>query len=226
MRRIAAIALVTPLFAAPAVAPAHAAAPAAPASAPVEQVVSVPLETGPGEVHAAATKKVSIKTQEQQKYYWCAPAAGRALLSAYISRGLPSQSKLAGWMGTKPPDGTWETGMRNGLRKALQTYAGRPYEVVVLNPKSQSAFLTNVKAAVGSKKKPLIYRVLVGHKPWGRTTGNKAGHFMVVYGYTTGSNPKILWWDPADNTRRTASLSKSWASVKKAGHRGTTAVAS
>jgi hypothetical protein len=46
---------------------------------------------------------------------------------------------------------------------------------------------------------------------------------MVVYGYTTGSSPKIFWWDPADNTRHTASLSRSWASVNKAGRFGTVA---
>ncbi|MGK5553408.1 C39 family peptidase [Actinomadura kijaniata] len=192
MRRIAAIALVTPLFAVPAVTPAH----------------------------AAATKKLTIKTQKQQKYYWCSPAAGRAILSRLITRGLPSQAKLAGWMGTKPPDGTSREGLRNGLRKALRTYAPRPHEVIPLSPRSQSSFLTNVQTAVGRKKVALIYRVYAGYKPWGSQRNDKTGHSMVVYGYTTGSNPKILWWDPADNSRHTASLSKSWASVKKAGHHG------
>ncbi|MFG2000207.1 C39 family peptidase [Spirillospora sp. NPDC048911] len=189
-------------------APAHA--------APAHPVIST-APAPPASV--LATKKVSIKVQKQQRSYWCAPAAGRALLSRLISSGLPSQSKIAGYMGTKS-SGTTGAGLRNGLRKALSTYGSGQYDVVALRPGSQNAFLTNIKAGVGSKKVALIYRVYFGYKPWGGQVNDKTGHFMVVRGYTTGSSPKVLWWDPWDNTYHTASLAKSWASVKKAGRHG------
>ncbi|GAA0358970.1 C39 family peptidase [Actinoallomurus spadix] len=219
--RIAALAgaaaLTVPLLAA---APAHAAPIAPTRTAPAASVAA------PAQVGVAATKSVSIKVQEQQKYYWCAPAAGRALLSRLISKGLPSQSKLAGWMGTKPPNGTSTNGIRIGLRKALPTYGSGSYDVVTVSPGPQNAFYGSVESAVGTKKVVIMYRVLVGYKPWGSQYNDKAGHVMVVRGYTTGSSPKILWWDPADNTYHTASLAKSWASVKKGGHVGTVAAKS
>ncbi|KAB2342704.1 C39 family peptidase [Actinomadura rudentiformis] len=206
---VGAAVLAPPLLAGIAVAPAHAApaAPPAPVAAPAPSA------------EILATKKVTIKVQKQQRSYWCVPAAGRAMLSRLISRGLPSQSKLAGYMGTDS-GGTTPAGFRNGLRKALSTYGSGQYDVVALRPGSQSAFLTNIKAAVGSKKVALAYRVYFGYKPWGRQVNNKTGHMMVVRGYTTGSSPKILWWDPWDNTYHTATLAKSWASVKKAGRQG------
>ncbi|MFG2000206.1 C39 family peptidase [Spirillospora sp. NPDC048911] len=212
---IGAAILAPPLLAAATVAPAHAAQ-TAPRAAVVAPAPSAEV---------AATKSVSIKVQKQQRDYWCAPAAGRALLSRLISSGLPSQSKLAGYMGTKS-SGTSNPGFRNGLRKALSTYGSGQYDVVALRPGSQSAFLTNVKAGVGSKKVALAYRVLFGYKPWGSQVNNKTGHLMVVRGYTTGSGTKILWWDPWDNTYHTASLAKSWASVKKGGRYGTVAAKS
>ncbi|MFI0445286.1 C39 family peptidase [Actinomadura sp. 6N118] len=209
---IGAVALVPPLLGV-AAAPTHAApaAPQAPAAAPA-------TAHGPP-AFITATKKVTIKAQKQQRSYWCAPAAGRALLYPLLGSALPSQSKLAGWMRTDS-GGTSGPALRNGLRKALSTYGSGQYDVVALRPGSQSAFHTNIKSAVGSKKVALIYRVYFGYKPWGRQVNNKTGHFMVVRGYTTGSGPKVLWWDPWDNTYHTASLAKSWASVKKAGRHG------
>ncbi|KAB2342703.1 C39 family peptidase [Actinomadura rudentiformis] len=208
---IGAAALVPPLLGA-AAAPAHAAPSAA---APVATPVAAPAALA----EILATKKVTIKAQKQQRSYWCAPAAGRALLYPLLGSSLPSQKKLAGYMGTDS-SGTSGPGLRNGLRKALSTYGSGQYDVVALRPGSQSAFLTNIKAAVGSKKVALIYRVYFGYKPWGAQVNNKTGHFMVVRGYTTGSSPKVLWWDPWDNTYHTATLAKSWASVKKAGRHG------
>ncbi|MFD0692180.1 C39 family peptidase [Actinomadura fibrosa] len=212
-----AAALAAPLLA---TAPAHAAAPEA--AAPARVVAAAPTP----QIEIAATKSVSIKTQKQQKSYWCAPAAGRALLSRLITRGLPSQSKLAGYMGTKSPNGTTNAGIRTGLRKALSTYGSGSYDVVRVTPGSQSAFYGSVKSAVGTKKVAIMYRVYAGYKPWGSQWNDKTGHVMIVRGYTTGSSPKILWWDPADNTYHTASLAKSWASVKKAGKVGTVAAKS
>ncbi|MEV0408759.1 C39 family peptidase [Actinoallomurus sp. NPDC050550] len=202
---VGAVAVTMPLLA---TAPAHA-APAAPVAS-----VAAPAP----QVEITATKSISIKAQEQQTNFWCAPAAGRALLSRLITKGLPSQKTLAKWMGTKSPSGTSAGGLRNGLRKALLTYGSGSYDVVPLSPGSQSAFYNSIKSAVGTKKVAVIFRVYVGYKPWGGHFNDKEGHFMVVRGYTTGSNPKILWWDPADNTYHTAPLASSWTSVKKAGH--------
>src|SRR5262249_55598840 len=87
-----------------------------------------------------------------------------------------------------------------------------------LHPTSAGFTWNAVTYAIGTAKHAVIARVLVGAKPWGPHSSDKAGHVMVIYGYHSDSHGKQLyWWDPADNTFHHSSLSSSWTAMSKGG---------
>ena len=162
-------------------------------------------------VAAATTKKLTLITQEQSKNYYCAPAAVRAVISTW-RKSLPSQNTLAGYMHTKAPNGTSSDWIPIGLNRAISPRLDERYQN--FHPNNAGFVWNEVTYNIATKKHALIARVLVGAKPWSHSS-NKKGHFMVIYGYTTSGGKKLFWWDPADNSRHTASLSASWTAILK-----------
>ncbi|WP_433174799.1 C39 family peptidase [Actinoallomurus sp. CA-150999] len=173
---------------------------------------AVPAKPAGAVSAAAVTKSLKLVTQEQSKNYYCGPAAGRAVVSSFLpKKSLPSQKTMAGYMHTKPPGGTGANWVAIGINKAI--HLGSYYQN--LHPTSSGFVWNAVTYDVGTKKHPLVARVLVGAKPWSHSS-NKDGHFMVIYGYHSDSKGKQLyWWDPADNTFHHSSLSSSWTAISK-----------
>ncbi|GAA0327833.1 C39 family peptidase [Actinoallomurus spadix] len=178
---------------------------------------SAPAPARPaGTVSAAAvTKTVKLVTQKQSKSYYCAPAAGRAVVSTWMpKKSLPSQKTMAKYMHTKSPNGTGNAWVPIGVNTAI--HRGSYYQD--LHPTSAGFVWNAVSYDIGTKKHAVIARVLAGSKPWTPHWNDKTGHVMVIYGYHSDSHGKQLyWWDPADNSFHHSSLSSSWTAISKAG---------
>ncbi|GAA4632406.1 hypothetical protein GCM10023196_065720 [Actinoallomurus vinaceus] len=188
--------------------PAGAQAATVPSSAAVRTVV-VAQAPSASPVETAAVKKLKLTGQKQQTSVWCGPASVRAVISTW-GRHLPSQKTLAGWMKTNK-NGTGSDKLPEGLNRALSPRLDERYQNFHPN---NAGFVWNVVVDnVGKRHHGVIARVLVGAKPWGPHSRDKAGHFMVIFGYNT-SGKKLIWWDPANNTVHTASLTASWNAIK------------
>ncbi|GAA4632409.1 hypothetical protein GCM10023196_065740 [Actinoallomurus vinaceus] len=191
--------------------PAGAQAATAPssASAPAAAAVQIPQSGSPVEI--ATLKKLKLTGQKQSTNYYCAPASVRAVISTW-GRHLPSQKTLAGYMKTTKKNGTASDRVPDGLNRALSPRLDERY--MNFHP-NNAGFVWNVVVDnVGKRHHAVIARVLFGYKPWGRHTGDKTGHVMVIYGYNTAGK-KLYWYDPWDNTRHTASLTASWNAINK-----------
>ncbi|MDL4775832.1 MULTISPECIES: C39 family peptidase [Thermomonosporaceae] len=191
---------------------AHAAAPAAP-TAPMRAPVTAPVAPASGGISIQTTKTLSIVTQTQSTGYYCAPAAGRVLLSRFLSKSkLPSQKYIAGKMSTK----TSGTTRSNNIKGLNNTGIRNKHEFINTHPSNAGNLWTFV---INSTKKGWVMAggVQYGHRPYGRTTSDKTGHIIVAYGYSTTGGKYIYWWDPIDNSRHKASLSKSWSSISRGG---------
>ncbi|MDL4775829.1 MULTISPECIES: C39 family peptidase [Thermomonosporaceae] len=188
---------------------AHAAAPAAPVRAPV----TAPVAPASGGISIQATKTLSIVTQTQPNNYYCGPASGRVMLSRFFSKSkLPSQKYLAGKMSTKK-SGTSNSNLIKGLNN---TGIRNKHEFINTQPANSGKLWTYVTNAT-NKGWTMTGRVEFGHRPYGPTNSDKAGHYIVAYGYSTTGGKYIYWWDPIDNSRHKASLSKSWSSISRGG---------
>jgi hypothetical protein len=203
-----ALALTPPLLLAVATgAQASAVSSTAPAPAPARPAGTVSA--------AAVTKTVKLVTQKQSKSYYCAPAAGRAVVSTWVPKSsLPSQNTMAKYMHTKAPNGTGTAWIAIGINSAI--HRGSYYQN--LHPTSAGFVWNAVTYDIGTKKHAVVARVLAGAKPWTPHWNDKTGHAMVIYGYHSDSHGKQLyWWDPADNTFHHSSLSASWTAISKGG---------
>ncbi|GAA4632407.1 hypothetical protein GCM10023196_065730 [Actinoallomurus vinaceus] len=184
-------------------------------SSAVSSSAAVPAQPAGTVSAAAVTKTVKLVTQEQSNYYYCAPAAGRAVASTWMpKKSLPSQKTIAGYMHTKAPNGTGTAWVAIGINRVI--HRGSYYQN--LHPTSAGFVWNAVNYAVGKQKHAVVARVLAGAKPWSPHSSNKTGHVMVIYGYHSDSHGKQLyWWDPADNTFHHSSLSSSWTAISKGG---------
>ncbi|MFD0688113.1 C39 family peptidase [Actinomadura fibrosa] len=177
-------------------------------AAPVRHTAAAQPAAAAGQVGAQATKKLTIKTQKQQKSYWCAPAAVRAMASRHRSgSGLPTQAQLAKQMKTK----TSGTNIREVLQTLNKLAGKHTYDFNTVG--SGTRLSAEVKASV-NRGHAVYVSVWSQWKPWKKTGTRGAGHAIVAYGY---SGSTIYWWDPIDNTRHSASAAKSYAAMKNRG---------
>jgi hypothetical protein len=189
---------------------AHAATTPSSAAAPAAAAVQVPQSASPVEI--TALKKLKLAGQKQSTSYYCVPASVRAVISTW-GRHLPSQRTLAGYMKTTKKNGTSVDRRPDGLNRALSPRLDERY--MNFHP-NNAGFVWNVVVDnVGKRHHAVIASVLFGYKPWGKHTGNKTRHSMVIYGYNTSSK-QLIWWDPWNNTSHAASLSASWSAINKA----------
>ncbi|WP_067826604.1 C39 family peptidase [Actinomadura kijaniata] len=187
-----------------------AAALTAPLGTANAQAATLPQVSVAKPVEAQAAKKLTIKTQKQQKSYWCAPAAVRAMATRHRSGSrLPSQAQLARHMKTKPSG----TEIRRVLNTLNQMAGRHTYDFN--NVGSATRMRNEIRASV-NRGHAVYVSVWSQWKPWRKTGTRGASHAIVAYGY---SGNTIYWWDPADNSRHSASAAKSYAAMKNRGMR-------
>jgi hypothetical protein len=131
-------------------------------------------------------------TQPQLRSVWCAPAAGRAALSAVISRP-PAQRWLATAMGTGA-DGTLMSAIAPALNRAQRR---NRYQLDFAT--SPRVLLSRVRMDVERYRSAVIIGVDPGQLPWYEgLIPLGGGHAVVVHGYSvTAGGSDLLVWDPA-----------------------------
>jgi Peptidase_C39 like family len=159
-----------------------------------------------------------IQQFPQETGYWCGPAAGKSILTAWVYRGFPlyfsppNQTNLAGSMGTTESNGTgiydWAKGM-NGWIWANPNYAGGwIFKSASTLTTMRSDIRGNVDAQWGAGVNTV--EKSNGWRYNGHPTGAAIRHFIATYGYdavqgtmtSTDSAANSVWvgWTGAQPT--------------------------
>ncbi len=154
---------------------------------------SPPVDTAPAPVMKVV---LAVTWKGQETGYWCGPGATRMALSTRLSAAaLPSQTTLAGYLGTTT-DGTNSIGLVAG---ALNHYLGttRYKSIDIYDPPTaaQHAKLkTDIVALVGDGW-PMVANVISGWRPPGYPSGT-IYHYVAIVGFDDGGE-KVEIADPA-----------------------------
>jgi len=142
--------------------------------------------------HAKSGAVALRLTQPQLRSVWCAPAAGRAALSAVMPRP-PGQTWLATAMGTGG-QGTLMSAIAPALNRAQRR---NRYQLDFAT--SPRVLLTRVRMDVERYRSAVIIGVDPGQLPWYEgLLPLGGGHALVVHGYSvTPAGGALLVWDPA-----------------------------
>ena len=167
---------------------------------PTGPYVRSPAETGALDLARPTTRRPHAKagavtlrlTQPQLRSVWCAPAAGRAALSAVMPRP-PGQTWLATAMGTGG-QGTMMSAIAPALNRAQRR---NRYQLDFAT--SPGVLLSRVRMDVERYRSAVIIGVDPGQLPWYEgLLPLGGGHALVVHGYSvTPAGGTLLVWDPA-----------------------------
>ncbi|HEX8628918.1 MAG TPA: C39 family peptidase [Catenuloplanes sp.] len=145
-----------------------------------------------------ASKTLAILVQAQERDYWCAPAAGRAALSA-LRANPPSQATLAAAMNTTAAQLT----LPRNIPPALNSYQSRN-AYVRSTGMSLADYRTYVRNGLVNYSAPSIPSVQMANLPWYRGSGISGGHAVTIYGYATATKQwNVSVYDPFDGIRHT-----------------------
>jgi hypothetical protein len=132
---------------------------------------------------------------------WCAPASGRAVISAFDSTP-PDQRDIATRMGTSLGGGTQPGDIAPALNhfQSNNTY-------VRSTSLSIASYRSSIRASLRSYSAPSIAAVEMTELPWSDASGR---HAVTIYGYkTTSSAWNVHVFDPWKGTRHPGTSSNT-----------------
>jgi hypothetical protein len=139
---------------------------------------------------------LSFTWKGQETGYWCGPGSTRMALSTRLSgSALPSQSTLAGYLGTTTA-GTDHIGLvANALNHFLSTTRYKRADIHDPPTTAQRAKLKDDIVALVGTGWPLVANVVSGWRPPGYPAGT-IYHYVAIVGFDDGGD-KVLIADPA-----------------------------
>jgi hypothetical protein len=149
---------------------------------------------------AVVTRTLPVVVERQATTYFCAPASGRAALSALVAAPtLPTQQLLAARMGTTAA-GTALSRIPPALNGA-QTRNAYTY----VSGLDLAGYRARVQGGIDRYGAPQVDPVQMSRLPWYAGTGISGGHALTGYGYLIMTKAWLMdVYDPWDGVRHTS----------------------
>jgi hypothetical protein len=141
----------------------------------------------------------------QETSYWCGPAAGKSILSGWVTNGLPggvpSQQTMATKMGTTT-NGTDQTAWAAGMNSYIWNNPNQPGGWIYKAASNQATMVTDIRGNIDANWGAGVNTVEIsgGWRYNNHPTGGTIRHFIAAWGYDTSAST-ITLTDSAANSQ-------------------------